>query len=159
MGEDVMTALQLPWKRMPPIDSARKDVLRGLLYPGHLYRKAPGPFAGDSIQLTRADIEWLLENLGYDEGGIQGPIDWDQEDQRTRMGLDLRGAVLNELDLSDLPLDGAQLQYAQLDNAHLERAKLRGAHLWGASLFHAYLAGVLLYEARAYAATLYRADL
>ena len=49
------------------------------------------------IKLSRVDIEWLLET--HENG--RGPVDWSDEHQREREGLDLRGA-----DLGDLPLAG-----------------------------------------------------
>ena len=130
-----------------------------MLYGLQSYRKETCPFAGDKIQLTRADIEWLLDTLGEDGGPFKGPIDWDQTEQRNRTGLDLRGARLNKLDLSDLPLAGAQLQFAELIYATLERTDLSGAHLWGASLNHAHMARVRLYQARLFNVEMYRTDL
>lgn len=56
------------------------------------------PFEG--IKLSRADIEWLLAN--YENG--RGPVDWSDESQREREGLDLRGADMHQVDLHGLPL-------------------------------------------------------
>jgi uncharacterized protein YjbI with pentapeptide repeats len=56
------------------------------------------PFTG--IKLSRADIEWLL--AAHEDG--RGPVDWGDESQRDRQGLDLRGADLRQVNLSGLPL-------------------------------------------------------
>ena len=62
-------------------------------------------------------------------------------------GIDLRGAVLTNLHLSNLDdvghayLQCAELRNAILKGAHLEHANLRGADLTGAHLEGAYLAG------------------
>ena len=59
------------------------------------------------VKLDRADVEWLLAM--HESGGVQGPIDWDIEEQRSREGLDLRGAIFvgvegSYADLHALPL-------------------------------------------------------
>jgi uncharacterized protein YjbI with pentapeptide repeats len=89
-----------PWRREPEISYERRKYL------SHL-REVPQniawrllPFVG--IVLTRADIEWLLSTLENDN--FSGPVDWRDISQRTRSGLNLCGAILNGVDLSDLPL-------------------------------------------------------
>jgi hypothetical protein len=52
------------------------------------------------MKLSRADVEWLLAT--HEHG--RGPIDWSDEGQREREGLDLRGADLSRVDLQNLPL-------------------------------------------------------
>jgi len=109
------------------------------------------PFKG--VKLDRADVEWLLAT--HEHG--QGPIKWSDAGQRERMGVDLRGAVLNHADLSRLPLArligglvldkeatnttveqkrdaGAKMEDVNLQDAHLEGAYLSYANLTRASL-------------------------
>ena len=116
-----------------------------------------GIYAFKDIQLSRADIEWLL--ITHEDN--RGPVDWSDEGQRRRDGLDLRGANLNHVDLSHLPLArirggltwdewneateqqremaAVYMQDANLRGAHLEGARFRGAHLERASLKYTYL--------------------
>ncbi|HUY76510.1 MAG TPA: pentapeptide repeat-containing protein [Ktedonobacterales bacterium] len=141
-----------PWRTQPEIDAARQEQLAAR-------RTAPGdaaprryPFAGAA--LTRADIEWLLAT----HDGGRGPVDWDDPTQRERVGLDLRGADLHQVDLTGLPLarlraggrrplgydrppnaspdaaDIINLSFANLAYAHLEGADLAEANLNGATL-------------------------
>jgi uncharacterized protein YjbI with pentapeptide repeats len=61
------------------------------------------------------------------------------------VGIDLRGAVLENVHLSSLDsLEDAHLQCADLQNADLQGAKLQGANLSGADLYHADLQGANL---------------
>src|SRR5205085_1901874 len=60
------------------------------------------PFKGIEPNLTRADIEWLLTT--HENSGMCGPVDWNDELQRKREGVDLRGADLRQANLSGLPL-------------------------------------------------------
>ncbi len=102
------------------------------------------------------------------EGG-RGPVDWNDLQQRSRIGLDLRGADLQRVDLRNLPLArmrsglgreewnlttleqrsmaGVHLQGADLSQAHLEGAVLQGAHLDGATLRGTYLEEANLFRA------------
>lgn len=108
------------------------------------------PFKG--IELTRADIEWLLATH---ENGL-GPIDWNDQQQRNRDGLDLRGANLDRADLHGLPLArlragltweewlSASLAQRLLAEVHLSEANLSKAHLEGSSLRQACLEGTNL---------------
>lgn len=57
---------------------------------------------GHRVRLTRADVEWLLAN--HRSAGMVGPVNAHDPAQRTRPGIDLRGADLRGADLSDLPL-------------------------------------------------------
>ncbi len=93
------------WRTEPEIDDERQhflaerrkvrpDVERGI-YP---FRDETG-----GIELDRVDIEWLLAT--HESSGMAGPVGWDDIKHR-RSGLDLRGALLNEVDLSGLPLAG-----------------------------------------------------
>ncbi len=116
-----------------------------------------GIYPFKDIKLSRADVEWLLAT--HENG--RGPIDWSDEHQRKREGLDLRGADLSYIDLSNLPLarlcgglteiewnpfvdeprkrTGVFLEKADLRGAHLEGAILRRANLREASLSDTYL--------------------
>ena len=110
-------------------------------------------FPFKDIKLSRADVEWLLST--HDDN--RGPIDWKDQSQREREGLDLRGVSLSGLPLArvnagpnlyvdedegilpEMHLEGASLGHAHLEganlkNAHLEKADLFGAHLEGANL-------------------------
>jgi len=135
-------------------------------------RQGTYPFEG--VQLSRADVEWLLATH---ENGT-GPLDWQDDTQRQRNGLDVRGAVLSG-DLRGLPLArlqgglardewngwasagqellrraavhmdaadlfGTHLEQANLPSAQLRRADLRLAHLEGANLTGACLEGANL---------------
>jgi uncharacterized protein YjbI with pentapeptide repeats len=124
-----------------------------------------GIYPFKDVKLTRADIEWLLITH---EGG-HGPVDWNDPQQRSRIGLDLRGADLRRVDLRNLPLTrmrsgltrdewnlttleqrhmaGMHLQGADLSQAHLEGAILQGAHLEGATLRGAQLEEANLFRA------------
>ena len=146
---------QQPWRTEPEIDQKRQHYLaqRLEIRPDLEH----GIYAFKDIQLSRADIEWLLFN--HEDGA--GPVNWEDESQRRFDGLDLRGANLKQVDLSHLPLarirggltwdewDDAPkpqrsmatvlMQGANLRGAHLEGARFRGAHLEGASLKYTYL--------------------
>lgn len=144
-----------PWRTEPEIDARRQaeltarrnitpEVLRGIY-----------PFKG--MKLQRADIEWLLAT--HENG--RGPVDYHDESQRERVGLDLRGANLSHANLQNLPLArtigdvtwrtwtnltqkqhrmaAIQLQHADLKGAHLEEASLEYADLEQADLRGCYM--------------------
>jgi len=148
-------AHQQPWRTEPEIDMARQQELATFYAVSPDIKQGIYPFQG--INLSRADVEWLLAAYG---------------DKLTpKKGLDVRGANLNGMDLSGLPLrglcgglsyddkqhktaavkmnnvnlngaqlEGADLRCAQLEGVHLTGAKLQGAdfkwaHLKGADLF------------------------
>jgi hypothetical protein len=136
----------MPWRTEPEIDAARQaylaecraiepDIERGI-YP---FRDERG-----SIQLTRADVEWLLAT--HESGGVRGPVRWDDAKQQQRHGLDVRGAHLGGANISALPLARmraglteaearvATSQQVRLAAVHLEQANLRVAQLQGAAL-------------------------
>lgn len=151
------------WRTQPEIDAERQQFLRERLAIQPDVNQGIYPFKG--ITLTRADVEWLL--VMHEDG--RGPVNWDDERQRSRMGLDLRGADLRHVDLRGLPLarirgglvrgewskvsleqrESAALHFegADLSEAHLEGAILRGAHLQGATLRKAFLQDAILYNA------------
>jgi len=143
------------WRTEPEIDVERKAYLAERLRIIPNIKQGIYPFK--DIKLCRADIEWLLATH-EDE---RGPIDWSDERQRDRLGLDLRGADLRRIDLNHLPLArlraglatiewwtatdqerkeaGAHLEEAILDWAHLEGASFRWAYLEGTHFFGAYM--------------------
>ena len=116
------------------------------------------------IKLSRADVEWLLAT----HENSRGPVDWSDESQRGREGLDLRGADLHEGDLRNLPLArlhaGPTLDEREQinDEPHntisvlMERADLREAHLEGAYLCYANLNNASLSRAHLESANLQR---
>src|SRR6266566_2692105 len=171
-----------PWRREPEIDPVRQDLLKRCLVTKPELRKVMYPYQG--MKLSRADVEWLLST--HESGGVRGPVDFSDERQRTREGLDIRGALLHEEDLSGLPLarirgglspgawsDDAKeqkemaavhLQKADLRGANLEEADLDGANLQKALLIRANLQGAILEGANLqkaffWAANLQEADL
>jgi pentapeptide repeat protein len=145
-----------PWRTEPEIDEERQHYLSQRLVIQPDIEHSIYPFK--DIQLSRADVEWLLIN--HENG--RGPVSWNDESQRRRDGLDLRGADLRQVDLSHLPLArilggltwdewdeatgqqrsiaAVRMQEANLRGAHLEGARFRGAHLEGANLKYTYLA-------------------
>lgn len=145
-----------PWRREPEIAPERQAALAERLGRPAVVERGSYPFSGIDPRLSRADVEWLL--AAHEDG--RGPLDWRDETQRERVGLDLRGADLRGLKLSRLPLAGVRaglreaewrnLNRRQIDAAaaHLEGADLSGAHLEGAVLEGAHLEGVHLREAQ-----------
>ncbi len=129
-------------------------------------KKGIYPFKG--MQLTRADVEWLLAT--HENG--HGPIDWSDGSQREREGLDLRAADLRGVDLRHLPLArfqggfivwgrwaDATVEQHEAGAIHLEGANLRSAHIEGAILERAHLEGANLSGSHAEDAILYLAHL
>ena len=163
------------WRTEPEIDAERQMYLAERLSIIPNIEQSIYPFK--DIKLYRADIEWLLAT--HEEG--RGPIDWSDERQRERLGLDLRGADLRKVDLNHLPLArirvglatrewwnatkqerieaGAHLEDAILDWAHLEGASFRWAHLEGTQFFGAYMQEARLRGATLSGAVLIRARL
>jgi hypothetical protein len=143
-------ALGMPWRTEPEIDAQRQAYLnvRRAVTPNiergiYAFRDA-----NSRIILARADVEWLLATL--ESGGYRGPVDWSDEKQCGRAGLDLRGADLHETDLNHLPLTRrggptaeewrqVGLQKSQLAALRVERADLYGTQLQGADLRRAHL--------------------
>src|SRR6266699_612786 len=87
-----------PWRTEPEIDQKRQMFLtqRRAIVPD--IKQGTYPFKG--VQLSRADVEWLLAS--HENG--RGPVDWSNENQRKREGLDIYGADLSGVDLHKLPL-------------------------------------------------------
>jgi len=88
------------WRTEPEIDAERQKYLaeRRSITPNI----EQGIYPFKNIELNRADVEWLLAT--HENG--RGPIDWSDESQRERQGLDLRGADLQKINLKSLPLTG-----------------------------------------------------
>ena len=172
MGWEVYWKAQgQPWRTEPEIGKERQAYLaeRRKIEPS--IRWDIYPFK--DIKLSRADIEWLLST--HDNN--RGPVDWNDESQRERWGLDLTGADLRGEQLNNLPLAriiAGPMKYSlnrQVEFAtfHLERVELRAAHLEGAiptnthlegaNLTGAHLEGAILFEARLEGANLASAHL
>lgn len=165
------------WRTEPEIDEERQNYLdeRRMIKPE--IEQGIYPFRGIKPQLTRADVEWLLAT--HENG--RGPIDWKDESQRKRDGLDLRGADLCQIDLSNLPLarlsgglnfeewndateeqrkwSAVLMNEANLTEAHLEGANLREAQLKGADLGFAKLERAIFWTAQLKGADFFRAKL
>jgi uncharacterized protein YjbI with pentapeptide repeats len=166
------------WRTEPEIDDERQTYLAQCRAIMPNIEQGIYPFK--DIKLSRADVEWLLAT--HENG--RGPVDWRDESQHQREGLDLRGADLRHMDLLNLPLActhggltwkewdqafdtapderavaGAHLERANLQEAHLEGADLCGVHLEGANLTGAYVEGANLIDAHLEGANLPRIHL
>ena len=143
------------WRTEPEIDVERQKYLdeHRNIKPG--IEQGIYPFKDIEPKLTRADIEWLLATHENE----QGPIDWSDESQRERKGVDLRGTDLRFVNLAGLPLacirggldasewSRATPQQREMAGVHMEGAYLLEAHLEGASLSLAHLEGAYLRKA------------
>jgi len=162
-----------PWRTEPEISPERRAELekRRALVPD--IEKGIYPFKG--IKLDRADVEWLLTTH---DGGL---VNWSDEKEREREGLDVRGADLQQADLHQLPLTRLRggltfdewgkapeeqrnlavvlMRGTNLSGAQLEGAILRRAQLERAILRWAQLQGAHLSWAQLQGAILYRAYL
>lgn len=130
------------WRTEPEIDQKRQAELdhHRAIVPD--IEKGIFPFKG--VKLSRADVEWLLAT--HENG--RGPVDWSDESQHTRNGLDLRGADLRSANLQNLPL--ARLRGAltwregpNLASEHSERRREAEILLGGANLKQAHLEGAI----------------
>lgn len=153
-------SLGQPWRTEPEVDAMRQEELAQCRLTVADIVEGIYPF--NKMKLSRADVEWLLTTH---EGG-RGPVDWNDESQRAREGLDLRGADLRYVDLKNLPmarlrgaltwkeqpylteerrqealilLEGADLKYAHLEGAILADVRLEKVDLRAAHLEYAYL--------------------
>src|SRR5689334_16109002 len=81
--KEYWTAKGWPWRTEPEIDAERQKYLaeRHAVIPN--IEKGIYPFR--DIKLSRADVEWLLAT--HENG--RGPVDWSDENQYSRSGLDL----------------------------------------------------------------------
>ena len=154
-----------PWRTEPLIDSERQAYLASRR--AITAKSASGIYPFNGVKLNRADVEWLLATQ-EDQHAL---IDRAGEPQHASSGLDLRGANLEQVNLSNLPLArllggrnwlvypsstteqralaSIHLVGADLGGAHLEEAFLGDAHmeecfLGGAFLEKAYLEGAHL---------------
>ncbi len=114
------------------------------------------------IKLSRADVEWLLAT--HENG--RGPVDWSDESQRSREGLDVRGADLSQEDLRSLPLACIQgglafpeWRTATEEQRHMAAVRMKEAGLSGAQLQGANLGRAQLQKADLGRAQLQKADL
>jgi uncharacterized protein YjbI with pentapeptide repeats len=146
-----------PWRTEPGIDAKRQEELskRRAINPD--IEKGIYPFKG--MKLSRADVEWLLAT--HENG--HGPVDWSDESQRKRRGLDLRGADLSHEDLSGLPLarisgglhllEGIVREMNLTDEQRnaaimfLNETNLKDAQLEGAELYFAEMNGATFVRA------------
>ncbi|GER89641.1 hypothetical protein KDW_38030 [Dictyobacter vulcani] len=168
-------ACGLSWRTEPEIDSDRQaflayrvsilpDIVRGIY-----------PFK--DIALSRADLEWLL--LHHEDD--RGPVQWNDERQRERLGLDVRGSDLRRVHLQALPLARlraaltwdewtgataaqrlqaqAQLEYCDFSHAHLEGAILNRVQLQHTRFTNAFMEQADLSEAQLQHTQLTRAHL
>ena len=131
-----------PWRTEPEIDVERQKYLdeRRKIKPD----VQQGIYPFKDIKLGRADVEWLL--VTHEEG--RGPVDWSDEKSRyARKGLDLRGANLRRVDLSNLPLTRIRggLYQDERRSATEEQCELAAIHLEGAHLFKTHLEGADFY--------------
>lgn len=153
---------QQPWRTEPEINVARQQELATCAAVTPDTEKRIYPFSG--MKLSRADVEWLLATYGTGFTPEQG--------------LDVRGADLDTVNLSRLPLAGlrggltreewrdasrskAQSEAAAvyMNNSFLNETQLQGAHLVGAQLVGADLRGAQLQGASLIRAQLVGANL
>src|SRR6266699_2136777 len=90
-----------PWRTEPEIEPERQKYLNERRNISPDIEKGIYPFK--DINLSRADVEWLLAT--HENG--RGPIEWSNEvkwKRERRKRLDLCGANLRQINLRDLPL-------------------------------------------------------
>ncbi len=169
----------MSWRTEPEIDVEHQAYLaeRRAISPD--IQKGVYPFRDENggIKLTRADVEWLLAT--HESGGYQGPVDWSDPKQRTRDGLDLRGADLRGINVRDLPLAklrgglsrddwhvaptlhremaAVHMEETLASRVHLEGAELRTTHYEQADIEGAHLEAANLRDAHFQGADLRRA--
>lgn len=170
------TAQQMPWRTQPEIGEEQQRLLaeRRAIKPDiekgiYLFRDRSG-----NIELTRADVEWLVATHDHDADEPLPPSRRPGRNYWRPFGPDLRGANLDGVNLAGIlltfarldhaslrgaNLDGAQLETTWLDAVDLTDATLRDAHLDGAALRDSTLAGADLSGAHLPQADLGGADL
>src|SRR5258706_3100491 len=124
--EAYWAAQGMPWRTQPEIDEERQRYLveRQSIPADHLSETFPY----SNVNLTRADVEWLLSR--HESLGMTGPVDWSDQRQHERDGVNLQGANLRGTDLAGLPLARADMGWA-----HIEQAVFEDAHLEHAALY------------------------
>lgn len=164
-----------PWRTEPEIDTERQEYLAERL--GIIPDREQGMYPFKNTKLSRADVEWLLAT--HEDG--RGPVDWHDEKQREREGLDLRGADLSKVNLSGLPLArtywglfwyarsneteehlemaAAYLEGTDFRETHLEGSCFRGANLKKANLSKAHLSQAELSRTNLSSSNLREADM
>ncbi len=146
------------WRTEPEISPERQKVLAECRIRSTSSSNSTHSFKGQ--KLDRADIEWLLATH---ENGL-GPVMWNDEQQRNRKGLDLRGAELRgdgdePLDVSKLPLAGLICTSVKLEGIILNGARLEGSDFNEANLSEAKLENANLSEAQLENTQFYKAEL
>src|SRR5947209_3038322 len=123
------------WRTEPEIDIERQKYLaeRRSITPD--IKQGIYPFK--DIKLSRADVEWLLAT--HESKGVRGPVDWSDGSRKglaARIGLDLRGADLQFVDLTRLPLVKTQggLSGEEWVRATEEQRQMATVHLEGTNL-------------------------
>ena len=157
-----------PWRTEPAIDEERQQRLLSY-YQGVVdIERGMYPFKG--VRLSRADVEWLLA-MEEQRGTELSPRDVEGGNQHTSFGLELRGADLSEVNLSDLPLmrlhaglsleEGrhATVEQSRAAAANLAKADVSNAQLQGAQLSWVTLDEAVLVEAHLEGADLGKASL
>ncbi len=124
-----------PWRTEPEIDTRRQEELAK--HREIVPNVEQGIYLFKDMKLSRADVEWLLAT--HENG--RGPVDWSDESQREREGLDLRAADLSRIDLRELPLACMRggLTWEEWLHTTPEQRNLAGLHLEGTDLRRAHL--------------------
>lgn len=116
------------WRTEPEIGGERQKYLkeRGNIKPDI----ENGIYPFKDVKLSRADIEWLLAS--HENG--RGPVDWSDESQWGREGLDLRGAYLSQVDFTYLPLTRilGGLRGDEWPSATKKQCDMAAVHMQGA---------------------------
>lgn len=110
------------WRSEPEIGEERQLYLAEHRKIKPDFKQGIYPFKG--IKLNRADVEWLLAT--HENG--RGPVNWFDNSQRERKGLDLRGADLRGEYLRMLPLAMCELTEAHFAELSYKTPFLIGQH-------------------------------
>jgi uncharacterized protein YjbI with pentapeptide repeats len=147
------TAQGMPWRTEPDSDEERQQYLaerRAITADSeqgiYAFRDERG-----GIALTRADVEWLVAT--HEAGEPLPPSRRPGKNYWKPFGPDLRGAALDGVNLTGIPLTFARLNLASLrganlDGAQLAAARLDGADGTGATLRDAHLDGAAFHDSR-----------
>jgi len=155
------------WRTEPVIDEERQQQLLSYSREDVDIERGRYPFKG--VRLSRADIEWL--SAMEEQRSAKARKDGGTRGQQQLFGLDVRGADLSGVNLSDLPLmrlhaglsleEGrhATVEQSRAAAANLARADVSHAQLQGAHLSWATLDEAVLVEAHLEGADLGKASL